>query len=225
MITMDKRMCANCACRDHDGYCPYVDRLTFDFEHCPDYYREHDLNAMEYCMIAMAVLAFLCMLVFVPGCERQQPAKTVVEEQVVFVVSDKPCPEYLLKQDEKQDDPVNDEDRVPEVDDDLSWHHESNVQPAAYRQDCAADGVLTMQSGVNQYNGKTETYYSSNVLRHYRIGEWECGDDGVWRDSDGYVIIASSEMPQGTVHETSLGVAKVYDSGCAPGVVDVYVAW
>ena len=40
---------------------------------------------------------------------------------------------------------------------------------------------LTKQSGVNQYNGRRETYYSSNVLRHYRIDEWHTDENGVWR--------------------------------------------
>lgn len=32
-------------------------------------------------------------------------------------------------------------------------------------------GGLTMQSGVNYYDGRTETYYSSNVAYHYRTSE------------------------------------------------------
>ena len=31
---------------------------------------------------------------------------------------------------------------------------------------------LTRSAGVNNYNGRRETYYSSNVLYHYRTGEW-----------------------------------------------------
>lgn len=31
---------------------------------------------------------------------------------------------------------------------------------------------LTRSSGVNNYNGRRETYYSSNVLYHHRTGEW-----------------------------------------------------
>lgn len=84
---------------------------------------------------------------------------------------------------------------------------------------------LTPYSGVNYYGGRTETYYSSNVLRHYRIDEWTAGSDGVWRDSDGYVVVASSDYGQGTELDTSFGPARVYDTGCASGVVDIYVNW
>lgn len=67
------------------------------------------------------------------------------------------------------------------------------------------------------------TWYSSNVLYHYRTPEWTAGADGIYRDSDGYVVVASSDLPQGTVVEgTPFGACKVYDSGCASGTLDVY---
>lgn len=67
------------------------------------------------------------------------------------------------------------------------------------------------------------TWYSSNVLYHYRTPEWTAGSDGIYRDRDGYVVVASSDLPQGTVVEgTPFGACKVYDSGCASGTLDVY---
>lgn len=84
---------------------------------------------------------------------------------------------------------------------------------------------LTPESGVNYYNGTRETYYSSNILYHYRTPEWTVGADGVYRDSNGYVVVASSDLAQGSVLETSFGTAKVYDTGCPSGTVDVYVNW
>ena len=86
-------------------------------------------------------------------------------------------------------------------------------------------GRLTKSGGVNYYNGSRETWYSSNQLYHYRTGEWTCGADGVYRDSDGYVVVARSDMAQGATLETSLGTGKVYDSGCANGTTDIYTAW
>lgn len=86
---------------------------------------------------------------------------------------------------------------------------------------------LTPESGVNYYNGRTETYYSSNVLYHYMTPEWTVGDDGVYRDADGYVVVAANESDYayGDVIDTSFGEAKVYDTGCDSGVTDVYVNW
>lgn len=67
------------------------------------------------------------------------------------------------------------------------------------------------------------TWYSSNVLHHYRTSEWTPDANGVYRDSDGYAVVASSDHSQGTViSNTPFGAAKVYDSGCASGTLDVY---
>lgn len=67
------------------------------------------------------------------------------------------------------------------------------------------------------------TWYSSNSLYHYRTPEWTAGSDGIYRDSDGYVVVASSDYAQGTViSNTPFGACKVYDSGCASGTIDVY---
>ena len=86
-------------------------------------------------------------------------------------------------------------------------------------------GVLTKDGGVNYYNGSRETWYSSNQLYHYRTNEWTAGADGVYRDKDGYVVVARSDMAQGATLETSLGTGKVYDSGCANGTTDIYTKW
>lgn len=78
-------------------------------------------------------------------------------------------------------------------------------------------------AGVWYDNNYRYTWYSSNVLYHYRTPEWTAGADGIYRDSDGYVVVASSDLPQGTVvEETPFGACKVYDSGCASGTLDVY---
>ena len=49
--------------------------------------------------------------------------------------------------------------------------------------------------------------------------------DGTIRDEDNYICVASSDYPKGTVVETSLGMGKVYDSGCASGTIDIYTDW
>lgn len=84
---------------------------------------------------------------------------------------------------------------------------------------------LTKSSGVNWYNGWRETYYSSRVLYHYMTPQWTAGADGVYRDSDGYVIVSSSSESYGTITDTSFGIGKVYDTGCALGTHDIYVNW
>lgn len=86
---------------------------------------------------------------------------------------------------------------------------------------------LTKWGGVYYYNGHRETYYSSRVLRHYRIGEWHTDSEGFWRTAEGYYVVAanSGEYAQGTLVDTSKGLAQVLDSGCAYGTIDMYVNW
>lgn len=89
----------------------------------------------------------------------------------------------------------------------------------------AISGEEFKVQGVVDYNGRTETYYSSNVLYHYRTGEWTPDEEGFYRDENGYYVVAASNYEQGTVIETSRGDAIVLDSGCDDGVTDFYVNW
>lgn len=84
---------------------------------------------------------------------------------------------------------------------------------------------LTQQSGVNYYDGRRETYYSSQVLYHYRTPEWTADSEGFYRDSAGRYVVAASDMPQGTVFTGSKGECIVADSGCAANTTDYYVNW
>ena len=103
---------------------------------------------------------------------------------------------------------------------DDAYYNTSTYPISAY----PTDG-LTPQSGVNAYNGRVETFYSSSVLWHYRTNEWTADSEGFYRDSDGRYVVAASDMPQGTVFEGSKGECIVLDSGCADGVTDYYVNW
>ena len=79
--------------------------------------------------------------------------------------------------------------------------------------------------GVVYANGFKFTWYSSSVLPG---GALEIPDrhieDGMVCDGDGYVCVASNDLPKGTVVPTPLGrPGKVYDSGCASGTIDLYL--
>ena len=82
-----------------------------------------------------------------------------------------------------------------------------------------------MQQGVREYNGRTETWYSSNQAYHYRTNEWTVDDEGYYRDSEGHYVVAVSDKEQGTVFQGSKGECIVLDSGCEAGVTDYYVAF
>ena len=88
---------------------------------------------------------------------------------------------------------------------------------------------LTKNKGAIYFNGHKETYYSQNVLpgASLRIPGRHVAADGTVRDAEGYICVAANTayMSKGTILITSLGPAKVYDSGCAVGVIDIYVNW
>ena len=75
------------------------------------------------------------------------------------------------------------------------------------------------------HDGRKETYYSSNVLYHYRTNEWTPDEYGFYRTEDGYYVVASNEYEEGTVIETSRGEAMVLDGGCDAGYIDFYTNW
>lgn len=99
---------------------------------------------------------------------------------------------------------------------------EQQQQQAIQQQSYSGNSGSFQSQGVIYQNGYRYTYYSSNVLYHYRTPEWTAGSDGIYRDSNGYIIVASSDHAQGSVVSTPFGVGKVYDSGCASGTIDIY---
>ena len=95
-------------------------------------------------------------------------------------------------------------------------------QQAAQQQSYSGNSGSFKSQGVIYQNGIRYTYYSSNVLYHYRTPEWNAGSDGIYRDNAGYIVVASSDHSQGSVVSTPFGAGKVYDSGCASGTIDIY---
>lgn len=88
------------------------------------------------------------------------------------------------------------------------------------------DNASTFKSaGVLFDNGYRYTWYSSNELYHYMTPQWNLGADGIYRDDNGYIIVASSTHPQGTIVPTPFGTGIVKDSGCATGTIDIYTAF
>lgn len=90
-------------------------------------------------------------------------------------------------------------------------------------------GKLTKSGGVyyNPYTGLKETWYSQRVLPGggLKIPGRHVNSEGFVCDKDGYICVASSDYKKGTIIETSRGMGKVYDCGCASGILDLYVNW
>ena len=83
--------------------------------------------------------------------------------------------------------------------------------------------------GVLNYGGYHWTYYSQRVLPGggLTIPGRHVDEDGYVCDENNYVCLASSDLAKGTIiYDTPIGkIGKIYDCGCASGVLDVYTDW
>lgn len=155
-------------------------------------------------VICVAVLIGTCLVLLVYS---TQPKDVTVESP------------HILEEMPVVVDQVAEEIPEPEPEPVVEEYVESEPEP----QPQIVNSGSFKSAGVWYDNNYRYTWYSSNVLYHYRTPEWTAGADGIYRDSDGYVVVASSDLPQGTVVErTPFGACKVYDSGCASGTLDVY---
>lgn len=78
------------------------------------------------------------------------------------------------------------------------------------------------------HDGRKETYYSSNVLPHYRMGEWEVDSDGFYRTTDGYYVVGvgiDEGYEIGDTFEGGRGTCVVMDYGYTENITDYYTAW
>ena len=96
--------------------------------------------------------------------------------------------------------------------------------PAAVPQ---YDGDFQSAGVVYGEDGTRYTWYSQNILPGGGLDELNgngrhVDEYGYIRDGEGYIAVASSDHDIGTVLDTPFGKAKVYDTGCSSGTVDVY---
>ena len=109
---------------------------------------------------------------------------------------------------------------------DEAWDAECEGRPIQSVQNDAnaISGSEFMEKGIVEYNGREEKWYSSQVLYHYRTPEWTADDEGFYRTDEGYYVIATDAFEEGTIVQTSRGMAQVLDCGCGD-VIDFYVRW
>ena len=104
---------------------------------------------------------------------------------------------------------------------DREWlsRHEHTTQPSM-------SPAEFRRAGVVYYNGYKFTYYSERVLPGPGLKIPGRHSDGNFvRDGDGYICVASCDLPKGTVVDTPFGKGKVYDVCRDSGTIDVYVSW
>ena len=102
-------------------------------------------------------------------------------------------------------------------------------QKSAESSHTQSGGHLTRSGGVYYYNGHKETWYSTNEAggktTARSIPGKHADENGIIRDEDGYICVASSDLAFYSIVETSLGTGKVYDCGCSHGTIDIYTTW
>ena len=112
--------------------------------------------------------------------------------------------------------------------DEPSYDNDNTYEASASSTTALYSASEFKNSGVINWGDWTWTYYSEYILPGeglYLPGR-HVDNDGYICDGDGYLCIASSSLPWGTVVDTPFGKqGKVYDSGCAGYILDVYVSW
>lgn len=173
---------------------------------------------MKYIFNVLVIMVVLLgLLVFVSqGCATTSP-----EELNTFDVK---LVDYAHHEDEQVDVEITETEETSEPSEEQVQQQVQQVtnDVQTYQQPSTGSGNF-MYDGVWYDDTYRYTWYSSNAAYHYRTSEWTAGDDGIYRDSDGYVVVASSDLPEGSVvADTPFGAAKVYDCGCPSGTLDVY---
>ena len=112
-------------------------------------------------------------------------------------------------------------------------YFEPHYEPTYYYEpsyEQTGDAPDLQSAGVVYDGGTRYTWYSQNVLPGGGLADLNAngrhvGDGGYVMDGDGYIAVASGDLPMGSVVDTPWGAAKVYDRCGVSGTVDVYVAW
>ena len=186
----------------------------------------------------MRRLLALAVCLLLTGCSAAQ-ADTGRERQVFedvnepsFTAPAETQPETVLASSDGSDD----NEWVFEQDDNETWlgTDESitsgDFQSCYVEWDYMGDASDFRTAGVVYDGGTRYTWYSENVLPGGGLDELNANgrtvnEDGYVVDGDGYIAVASSDHEIGTELETPWGMARVYDTGCPSGTVDVYTDW
>lgn len=113
------------------------------------------------------------------------------------------------------------------------WEPEWAAEPAWTSPDAISESVGETDfktRGVVYEDGTRFTWYGQKTLPGGGLTELNSNgrtvdERGFVTDGDGYIAVASSDLPKGTHVDTPWGEAVVYDSGCPSGTVDIYTNW
>ena len=182
-------------------------------------------------MALFSLIGFFAIKQYVEAVPLQEPPKLT---PVITIPEPAPAPE-LIPESISETEPIPEPEPAPEPEEVVE--ELIDQLPTAYGYilqydqpyNVETDVKLNSYIGVVYFNGHKETYYSQNVLPGggLRIPGRHVAEDGTVRDEEGYICVAAdwNYLPYGATVLTSLGPARVYDTGCDYGVVDIYVNW
>ena len=195
-------------------------------------------------IISLIILSYMALFTLIGIFTTKQHIEEVPLQEpqklTPVITMPEPLPEPIL---EPISEPIPEPEPVPELTTEPAPEPEEVVEelieqlPTAYgyillydkSYNVETDVKLNSYIGVVYFNGHKETYYSQNVLPGggLRIPGRHVAEDGTVRDEEGYICVAAdwNYLPYGATVLTSLGPARVYDTGCDYGVVDIYVNW
>lgn len=171
---------------------------------------------------ATAMMLALYLVFTLAGCVIASQPKGSYISSVALTVTDKDMTERVIEQVSYAEES---QDETADYSDDYIYYEPvytyTETNSSGYDNDFKRDGVRYGEDGTRY------TWYSQNVLPGGGLTELNengrhVNEQGYICDGDGYIAVASSDHPQGTVLDTPFGEAKVYDTGCASGTVDVY---
>lgn len=171
--------------------------------------------------ILFLVMGFSAGCIFGENISREARSELVETESEILACNSQRI--FLDEDQSEQEETVTDIVEAAEFTDDGS----DILEEDEYEQVALSGSILTKSKGVNYFNGRTETWYSQKVLPGggLDIPGRHVTDDGLVRDANGYICVAASDIPFGSVIETSLGTGKVYDTGCPEYTTDIYTDW
>ena len=109
-----------------------------------------------------------------------------------------------------------------------SWYEESTANEMLTQGGYYSSEQLRNE-GIISDGGVSYTWYSERVLPGggLNIEGRHVSDEGYVVDGQGRIVVASSDLPYGAELSVPFGdgTAVVLDTGCAPGIVDVYTSF
>lgn len=138
--------------------------------------------------------------------------------------------ETVLSQVAYEDAQSTESEVVIETEEIIETVAETQTETATAVQTATYSASYFKQMGVLKWGGSKWTYYSQRILpgNGLNIPGRHVDENGYVCDENGYIVCAAdlSYIARGTVIDTPLGKqGKIYDTGCAYGVIDVYTDW